>query len=113
MFSPLNHAPPGNSFAHMSFQRVFTLVSAFLLLGCRQNVAPRHVSPAENNIRVRNGSFVGQKAGAERNVGGIALCWCPPGRFLMGSPPSESGHRADEAQVEVTLSQGFWMGKHE
>jgi formylglycine-generating enzyme required for sulfatase activity len=31
----------------------------------------------------------------------------------MGSPPDEPGHRADEAQVEVTLTQGFWMGKYE
>ena len=31
----------------------------------------------------------------------------------MGSSPSEAGHRPDEAQVEVHLSRGFWMGKFE
>ena len=31
----------------------------------------------------------------------------------MGSPPEEPGHRPDEAQVEVTLTRGFWMGKYE
>lgn len=31
----------------------------------------------------------------------------------MGSPSGEPGRRADEAQVEVTLTKGFWMGKYE
>ena len=31
----------------------------------------------------------------------------------MGSPSSEPGRRPDEAQVEVTLSSGFWLGKFE
>jgi formylglycine-generating enzyme required for sulfatase activity len=31
----------------------------------------------------------------------------------MGSPSDEPGRRADEAQAEVTLSQGFWVGKYE
>jgi formylglycine-generating enzyme required for sulfatase activity len=51
--------------------------------------------------------------GDERRVCGIALCWCPPGTFLMGSPGTEVGRRVDEQQVEVTLTHGFWMGKYE
>ena len=39
--------------------------------------------------------------------------WCPPGTFMMGSPSSERGHRSDEQQVEVILTQGFWMGTFE
>lgn len=31
----------------------------------------------------------------------------------MGSPPSEIGRRADEAQVAVTISAGFWVGAFE
>ena len=58
-------------------------------------------------------SFRGGKAGEERVVEAITLCWCPPGRFVMGSPPTERGHRPDEVQVEVTLSKGFWTTKHE
>lgn len=53
------------------------------------------------------------RAGDEREVGGVRLCWCPPGRFRMGSPPLEPERRPDEEQVEVTLSRGFWMGKFE
>ncbi len=37
----------------------------------------------------------------------------PAGSFVMGSPEDEEGRRDDETQHEVTLSRGFWMGKHE
>lgn len=37
----------------------------------------------------------------------------PSGKFLMGSPEGEKGHKADEGpQVEVAVD-AFWMGKHE
>ncbi len=58
-------------------------------------------------------AFRGVGAGEQRTVDGFTLCWCPPGRFSMGSPPHETRHRADEAQVEVTLTRGFWMAKFE
>ena len=54
-----------------------------------------------------------QVAGEERTIEGIRLCWCPPGRFVMGSPLTEADHRPDEAQVDVTLTSGFWTGKFE
>jgi len=57
--------------------------------------------------------FDGRTAGEQRVVTyqgiEIAVRWCPPGTFLMGSPASESGREADENQVSVTLSRGFWM----
>lgn len=53
----------------------------------------------------------GLAAAQERSVEDLRLCWCPPGRFRIGSPPSEAGRRADEEQVEVTFARGFWMGK--
>jgi formylglycine-generating enzyme required for sulfatase activity len=58
-------------------------------------------------------SFAGQNAGDEREVEGVRLCWCPPGRFVMGSPRRESERRPGEDQVVVTLTNGFWMGKYE
>ena len=63
--------------------------------------------------QTRSDSFLGAKAGDECEVAGVKLIWCPPGHFLMGSPPNEPDRRSDEAQVEVTLSKGFWMGKYE
>ncbi|MBL9198901.1 MAG: formylglycine-generating enzyme family protein [Opitutaceae bacterium] len=55
----------------------------------------------------------GTRAGAEQVMAGVTLRWCPPGKFTMGSPPGEPGRRADEAQVEVTLTRGFWLGQFE
>ena len=43
----------------------------------------------------------------------IALRWCPPGTFTMGSPASEKGRYYDETQHRVTLTRGFWMGETE
>jgi sulfatase modifying factor 1 len=54
-----------------------------------------------------------RRAGEERDIAGVKLCWCPAGQFKMGSPLSEPGHRWDEVQVDVTLSRGFWMAKFE
>jgi formylglycine-generating enzyme len=58
-------------------------------------------------------SFIGSKPGDGRTVAGVKLCWCPPGRFLMGSPKSEPERRLGEDQVEVTLTRGFWTAKFE
>ena len=55
----------------------------------------------------------GTRAGEERTIAGIKLCWCPPGKFTMGSPPGEPERRPGEDQVEVTLTRGFWVGKYE
>ena len=58
-------------------------------------------------------SFAGSKAGTEREIAIIKFCWCPAGRFKMGSPPNEPERRPGEDQVEVMLTRGFWMGKYE
>ncbi len=57
--------------------------------------------------------FSGQKAGQAREIDAVTLCWCPPGRFVMGSPRDELERRPGEDQVEVSLTQGFWMAKYE
>lgn len=58
---------------------------------------------------------IGLKAGEERTLGELQMefCWCPPGKFKMGSPVDEVGHRKDEYQGFVTLTEGFWLGKTE
>jgi formylglycine-generating enzyme required for sulfatase activity len=57
--------------------------------------------------------FDGSRAGEEKTVAGVRLCWCPPGRFTMGSPPGEPERRPGEDPVEVALTRGFWGGKYE
>ena len=44
---------------------------------------------------------------------GMEFAWIPAGKFEMGSPEGEAGPDGDERQHEVTLSQGFWMGRYE
>jgi formylglycine-generating enzyme len=60
-----------------------------------------------------SGGFEGEAAGTLKTVLGIRLRWCPAGRFRMGSPLTEPERRADERQVDVTLTRGFWMGETE
>ncbi len=35
--------------------------------------------------------------------------YCPPGKFLMGSPEDETCRDFNEIQHEVTLTRGFWL----
>jgi len=58
-------------------------------------------------------SFDGRRAGEEREVERVRLCWCPAGRFAMGSPRGEPERRPGEDQVDVTLTRGFWTAKYE
>src|SRR5262245_65164824 len=59
--------------------------------------------------------FAGTKAGQEWSDNGLKMkfCWCPAGKFTMGSPKDEKDRGADEDQVSVTISRGFWLGKYE
>jgi sulfatase modifying factor 1 len=83
------------------------------LIGCHRE-AGTNSPPAQGGAPAAGAdSFLGSKGGDERVAAGIRLCWCPAGRFLMGSPPDEPERRPDEGQVEVTLTKGFWMAKYE
>jgi formylglycine-generating enzyme required for sulfatase activity len=71
-----------------------------------------------NEEAQKSGLGVGSHPGAERviNLGGeevMTFVWCPAGTFMMGSPPDELRRDEDERQHRVTLSQGFWLAKHE
>jgi len=81
-----------------------------VLAGALATAAVVAARPAVGQLKP---SFRGSKAGEERDVDAIKFCWCPPGRFRMGSPPDEPERRPDEGQVDVTLTKGFWMGKYE
>ena len=67
---------------------------------------PPTITPSE--------SLIGTKAGDLREItlpGNVTLkqVWCPPGAFTMGTP----GATDIEAPVQVTLTQGFWLGQTE
>jgi formylglycine-generating enzyme required for sulfatase activity len=44
------------------------------------------------------------------NFLGMKFAWCPPGSFLMGSPPEEEGRSEDEELDRVTLRKGLFLG---
>jgi formylglycine-generating enzyme required for sulfatase activity len=71
------------------------------------------ISPSERIVGESPDPWNGSQAGDEREVAGIRLCWCPAGRFIMGSPAREPERRPGEDQVRVTLTKGFWIGKYE
>ena len=43
----------------------------------------------------------------------LEMILIPAGKFVMGSPASEKGHRVNETQHEVTITKPFYMGKYE
>src|SRR5437868_6971652 len=97
----------------MSFTKrlcAFVLLTC-CVLGCQR--AEPVTAVADPTRTAVSSKFNGSKAGQQREVVGIPLCWCPAGKFIMGSPPDEPERRPDEEQVEVTLSKGFWTAKYE
>ncbi|MCC7044776.1 MAG: formylglycine-generating enzyme family protein [Acidobacteria bacterium] len=85
-------------------RRAFFAVSAASLIAPARGIA----TPAQDLS-----SFRGAHPGDQRVIEGLRVRWCPPGRFRMGSPPAEQGRRPDEAQVDVTLTRGFFTGAFE
>lgn len=90
---------------------VFLLTGA--LAGCRPGGGPNAPPVSGGLPPVPADAFCGSRAGDERAIAGVKFCWCPPGRFVMGSPRGEPERRPGEDQVEVTLTRGFWLGKCE
>jgi formylglycine-generating enzyme required for sulfatase activity len=52
--------------------------------------------------------------GEEFTVSGLSLemLWVQPGTFQMGSPEDEEGRTSLETLHEVTLTSGYYLGKH-
>lgn len=73
----------------------------------------KHKQVANTGSSKHIDAFSGVNVGEEKVVAGIKLCWCPSGKFTMGSPSNEPERRNNEDQVVVSLTKGFWMGKYE
>ena len=84
-------------------------------LGVSQTPRQQGSFSGEWVLRSLKDSLEGSRVGDIREVEslGMKLVWIPAGRFTMGSPITEEGHRDDENQVEVTLTQGYWLGQTE
>ncbi len=75
--------------------------------------APQQIQSTATNKQTAIG-FAGTQAGAERDDNKLKMkfCWCPDGRFQMGSPTNEDERAPNEDQIDVEMS-GFWMSKYE
>jgi formylglycine-generating enzyme required for sulfatase activity/streptogramin lyase len=89
------------------------------------------VQPGRHELRVRKDGFdtvvkeievkIGESVPIRVNLDkeritnaiGMQFVWIRPGTFLMGSPSMEEGREADETQHQVTIKQGFYLGRHE
>lgn len=74
-----------------------------LLGGCGDDPAPKAVI---TNAPKEGDAFKVPRLSLE-------MLWCPPGTFYIGSPEDEESRDLDEGLRKVTLTQGFWLGKHE
>ena len=72
-------------------------------------VAPINVraqEPARSAEKVEVGK-------AFENGPGMQMIWVKPGKFKMGSPPTEAGRGHGEDQVDVEITKGFWLAATE
>src|ERR1700682_6413362 len=85
------------AFAHPASRLVVNGKGEVFFVYTGQGVCiPAPVAPDENKLGPRTDSFLGSRAGDAREVAGIKLCWCPAGRFVMGSPRNEPERRPGE-----------------
>ncbi len=87
----------------------FAVVISFLAAAKSKTGEPQiAATPAVDAMR-------GKEPGEVRDDNGLKmkLVWCPPGEFTMGSSISVQGRSKDEEQADVTLTQGYWLGKYE
>jgi len=90
-------------------------------LSIRVQARDEHNASVEGNFTILLLEFIGNPPGqasthtADLNASvALEMIWVQPGSFTMGSPTTEVGRNADrETQHEVTLTQGFYLGKYE
>jgi formylglycine-generating enzyme required for sulfatase activity len=85
-----------------------TAVGSFCLSTTHSDEPSKTDTPAAD-------SMLGKEPGEVRNDNGLKmkLVWCPPGEFTMGRSELENEQGNDERPVEVTVANGYWMGKYE
>lgn len=90
---------------------VFAVSVIALVTGCSSSIEKRQQLAQNNMVFAKyNDIFDGV---VDCNGIPLVMVKIRPGRFMMGSPDSESGRELDECQRPVTFSKGFWIGKYE
>jgi formylglycine-generating enzyme required for sulfatase activity len=86
----------------------FAMLVALLLIGCGEEVQ----SPSTDSKESEK-PFVTQGEPFTVPDLNLEMLWVKPGTFEMGSPLGEAKRRYSETPHTVTLSRGFYLGKHE
>jgi formylglycine-generating enzyme required for sulfatase activity/serine/threonine protein kinase len=74
---------------------------------------PIHVATPDKLSGLEGGE-AGESLQIEIGLGQkMTFQFCPAGIFVMGSPAEEKDRSRNENQVQVRISQGFWMGQTE
>lgn len=94
--------PNRTGFARLGKILACLLLCALCPVGCKSKaeLKPRGTTPGEL-LTVKVGDEI------------LTFSWIPRGRFLMGSPSGETSREEDEEQVEVKISDGFWLARME
>jgi formylglycine-generating enzyme required for sulfatase activity len=90
----------------MKLVKALIAIAALLMVGCGEDEEP---SPAPVNLST---SAVEGKPFAIADLS-MDMLWVKPGTFEMGSPSSEKDRDDRETLHSVTLTKGFYLGKHE
>jgi sulfatase modifying factor 1 len=86
----------------------FAMLVALLMIGCGEEVQ----SPSTDSKESEK-PFVTQGEPFTVPDLNLEMLWVKPGTFEMGSPLGEAKRRYSETPHTVTLSRGFYLGKHE
>lgn len=89
----------------MKYKISVLMLACIALWACEGSLSSQQT--ATSNIGMRTGEIR-----AENSVG-ITMVWLSADSFTMGSPLTEKGRFANEGQVEVKLTEGFWLGQTE
>jgi formylglycine-generating enzyme required for sulfatase activity len=83
-------------------------------LGFRLSLRPP-TRKAKPQVQEKESVAVSVNAGTAITIRdlGLDMLWVKPGTFEMGSPPEEEGRQDRETPHTVTLTEGYWLGKHE
>ncbi len=88
----------------------FIAIVGFYLLGL-PFFSPAGPTDITSNIETNEGDTVSSdnRPTPITNEYGMVFVYIPPGEFLMGSPPDESGRQSNEHRHLVVLTQGFYI----
>src|SRR5687767_9347287 len=66
------------------------------------------------NLKMGQSFALPLKSNEIENIKEQLMIWVPPGSFIMGSRPDETGYyeMEDGLPFRATLSRGFWLGQY-